>query len=63
MSVDGNSDEVMEFLTIHEYHSKMDGTPSSYLRYPSFRTEFQFKLSLLVVYILFTNPSRKMPGR
>jgi hypothetical protein len=28
ISVDGNSDEVMEFLTIHEYHSQMDGTPA-----------------------------------
>ena len=29
MSVDGNSDEIMEFLTIHEYHSQMGSTPSS----------------------------------
>jgi len=29
MSVDGNNDEVMEFLIIREYHSQMDGTPSS----------------------------------
>jgi len=62
MSVDGKSDEVMEFLTIHEYHSQMDGTPSSYLGYPNFRTGFGYKLFLLVVYILFTNPSSKMPG-